>query len=117
MREIVARRFDVVIDHDDTAEGGLGPLDDQLAHFARAAVIVAPHGSGLFGLAATAPEACVVEFFPERYLNLCYAAVARKLDRTYRGLLIDAAGDAELAALPGVLDECVLRRRNATRGM
>ena len=83
----------------------------------RAAVIVAPHGSGLFGLAATAPQACVVEFFPERYLNLCYAAVARKLDRTYRGLLIDAAGDAELAALPGVLDECVLRRRNATRGM
>ena len=24
---------------------------------------------------------------------------------------------SELAALPGVLDECVLRRRNATRGM
>ena len=117
VREVVARRFDVVIDHDDNVEGGLGPLDDQLAHFARAAVIVAPHGSGLFGLAATAPQACVVEFFPERYLNLCYAAVARRLDRTYRGLLIDAAGDAELAALPGVLDECVLRRRNATRGM
>ena len=117
VREIVARRFDVVIDRDENVEGGLGPLDDQLAHFARAAVIVAPHGSGLFGLAATAPQACVVEFLPERYLDLCYAAVARKLDRTYRGLVIDAAGDAELAALPGALDECVLRRRNATRGM
>ena len=87
---------------------------------ARSSFIDAPNDDkpcAAFAIAATAPEACVVEFFPERYLNLCYAAVARKLDRTYRGLLIDAAGDAELAALPGVLDECVLRRRNATRGM
>ena len=36
VREIVARRFDVVIDRDENVEGGLEPLDDQLLPTLRA---------------------------------------------------------------------------------
>ena len=103
VREIVARRLDVVIDHDDTVEGAGAPgrparplrarrRDRRAARLGA----VRPRGHGARGVRRGVLSG--------RYLNLCYAAVARKLDRTYRGLLIDAAGDAESRALPGVLD-------------
>ncbi|KAH8066044.1 DUF563-containing protein [Aureococcus anophagefferens] len=108
VRAVVEARFDTVLHHDDA--GDIGSLDDQLDRFARAEVVVAPHGAALVGLPATAPGACVVEYLPENYLNLCFAGVARRLNRTYRAARVDARGEADVAALPAMLDACVAAR-------
>ncbi|KAH8073509.1 hypothetical protein JL721_2811 [Aureococcus anophagefferens] len=108
VRAVVEARFDTVLHHDDA--GDIGSLDDQLDRFARAEVVVAPHGAALVGLPATAPGACVVEYLPENYLNLRFAGVARRLNRTYRAARVDARGEADVAALPAMLDACVAAR-------
>ncbi len=62
-------------------------LREQIALFAEAAAIVAPHGAGLTNLAWCAPNTKVVEIFSPLYVNLCYWAIASLTQADYYYLL------------------------------
>ncbi len=63
------------------------PLSGQIAAFAGAAAIVAPHGAGLAHLAFAAPGTRVVELFPLSHGTPAFAMIAAALGLRYRALL------------------------------
>ncbi len=83
------------------------PLDEQLAAFAEAEVVVAPHGAGLVSLYA-ARDAKVVELFGDSYVNGCYYALSSALGLDYSYLVGPTRGpwdlQVDLAALGRALD-------------
>jgi capsular polysaccharide biosynthesis protein len=82
-------------------------LDDQLAAFAEAEVVVAPHGAALVNLVASRTTT-VVELLGESYLNGCYYALAAALGLPYWYLITANRGrhdlEVDLAALDRTLD-------------
>ena len=59
----------------------------QLRMFARARVVVAPHGAGEVHLIAAAPRTCVVEMLShDAWFNPCYARLAYLLDHNYESV-------------------------------
>jgi capsular polysaccharide biosynthesis protein len=58
---------------------GAQPVAAQIAAFADAESIVAPHGASLANLAFTTGDTAVVEMFPPTYVNTCYWALSRQL--------------------------------------
>ena len=66
------------------------PVADQLRLFARAAAVVAPHGGAGINSLACAPGTLYIEFLPtDTSINLCYAALASKLQLRYVGLPVN----------------------------
>jgi len=62
----------------------LPSLTEQLRMFARARVVVAPHGAGEVHLIAAAPRTCVVEMLShDAWFNPCYARLAYLLGHDY----------------------------------
>lgn len=60
---------------------------EQVALFAQAEVIVAPHGAGLSGLVYCNPGTTVVEFFSPQYVYACFYALADNQCLDYHYLL------------------------------
>ncbi|NJN87979.1 MAG: DUF563 domain-containing protein [Leptolyngbyaceae cyanobacterium SL_7_1] len=60
---------------------------EQVALFANARVIVAPHGSGLTNLVFCHPDATVIELFSPHYVYPCYWYLANLVNVTYYYLL------------------------------
>jgi hypothetical protein len=70
-------------------------LDEQLAAFAGAEAVVAPHGAGLVNLIA-ARDAKLLELFAESYVNGCYYALCDALGLAYHYLVVPGAGRWDL---------------------
>ncbi len=70
-----ARGFELI-------DPGLLRFDEQVAVFAEAAVIVAPHGGALTNI-VFGEGACVVELFEPSYVNPCYYVLAARSGHDY----------------------------------
>jgi capsular polysaccharide biosynthesis protein len=66
---------------------------EQIAAFARAKVIVAPHGAGLANVAFCQPGTRVVELYHRAYVNPCFARLAEIKGLDHRPVI--ASGDGE----------------------
>jgi len=67
---------------------GAMPVAEQIALFAGAEMIVAPHGAALANLVFVAPGTRVVELFAPSYVNTCYWELSQRLGGVdYRYLL------------------------------
>ena len=58
-------------------------LDEQIAHFAAAEAVVAPHGAGLTNALFMPRTATVIELLPSRKVKTCYFSLARALGLRY----------------------------------
>jgi capsular polysaccharide biosynthesis protein len=69
-------------------------IDEQIALFRNAEVIVSAHGAGLINLVFANSNVRVIELFPENYINKCFWAIAAKKNMTYTGLVnpVDLTG-------------------------
>ncbi|MEO0469435.1 MAG: glycosyltransferase family 61 protein [Bacteroidota bacterium] len=67
------------------------PLADQIALFAQAEAVVAPHGAGLTHLSWCRPGTKVIEFFSPYFQNLCYYALADMAGLDYYYLMGEGA--------------------------
>ncbi len=113
------------------------PLAGQVAAFATAEMIVAPHGAGLAHLAFAAPGTRVVEIFPSSHGTPAFAMIGAALGLRYRAVICDDLVAAErpefhdlrvdpaavLAALDGAVSDSPpaptarpARRRRSTAG-
>lgn len=81
---------------------GAMPVADQLALFAEAEAIVAPHGAGLVNLLA-ASDATVLELLPDSWVNGCYYALAATLGLDYSYLVTPSARRHDLHVEPAAL--------------
>jgi capsular polysaccharide biosynthesis protein len=94
-------------------------LSAQIALFAGAEALVAPHGAGLTNLIWCAPQTKILEVFSPLYVNLCYWSIASVVEADYYYLLgteeevVDDVNDSRYflenisvdpAALEGALD-------------
>lgn len=71
-------------------------VEEQIAAFAEAQVVVGPHGAGLTNLVFCQPGATVIEIFAPDYVNVCYWNLASTIEGLrYRYLV---CGDASLRA-------------------
>jgi len=61
---------------------------EQIALFANAKGLIAPHGSGLSNIIFLPQSALVVELFPRHYVVKCYMNLAKLLNLPYRGLIL-----------------------------
>lgn len=70
----------------------LGPLAvrDQVAAFASAEIVVAPHGAGLTNLVFSPPGTTLVELFAPQYQNPCYYQLCCTAGHRYHALLGEA---------------------------
>jgi len=73
---------------------------EQINAFARAKVIVAPHGAGLANMTFCQPGARVVELFNRSYINPCFWRLATLKNLDYRPLITESG--EELACDPKV---------------
>jgi capsular polysaccharide biosynthesis protein len=100
VRALAGRGFERLVLSDLT-------LDEQLAAFAGAEAVVAPHGAGLVNLIA-ARDAKLLELFAESYVNGCYYALSAALGLPYSYLVVPGAGrwdlQVEVAALLRAVD-------------
>jgi hypothetical protein len=62
-------------------------LSAQIALFAEAEAVVAPHGAGLTHLIWCAPQTKILEVFSPLYVNLCYWSIASVVEADYYYLL------------------------------
>lgn len=90
-------------EHDDR---DLPPLRAQLAAFANAAVIVAPHGAALTLAVAAPARTCMIEMVPSSNLVPCYMRLAYLLNFNYYGMPLASSGTARLSELEIALDKC-----------
>ena len=65
---------------------------DQVRVFSAAETIFAPHGAGLSNIVWCAEGTTVLEIFPRKYINDCYARLAVTLKLRYSYLVADADG-------------------------
>jgi hypothetical protein len=82
------------------------PLEEQIRLFARADMIVAPHGAGLVNTIYS-EEATVIELFG-KYVNGCYFTMADGLGLNYACLLCAGIGSnirVDINALTTTIDE------------
>lgn len=63
------------------------PFAEQVALFASAERVVAPHGAGLSNLVFCTPGTPVLEIFAPTYVNVCYWALSNQVDAGYHYLL------------------------------
>lgn len=68
------------------------PWHHQVAAFARARVVVAPHGAGLANLLFCRPQTRIVELFHPGYLHWCFWHLASLCDMDYRPVVGDGDG-------------------------
>ena len=69
------------------------PLLEQLRAFARARVVVAPHGAGEVHVVASARRTCVVELLShDAWFNLCYARLSYLLGHDYAAVSMRREG-------------------------
>ena len=89
-----------LIVHDDSS---LPNLLTQLSNFARARVIIAPHGAGLLNLIATRRDTTVIEFIDyQSNVNLCYTRLSVLMGNRYHSISL-SDGRADLEALNSTL--------------
>jgi capsular polysaccharide biosynthesis protein len=69
-------------------------LTQQIDHFRRARLIVAPHGAGLTNLIFARPEVTVLELFGATYRNRCFERLAAAVGCGYQALIHDDARDS-----------------------
>jgi len=69
--------------HDDS---NMPKLQEQLARFAEASVVVAQHGAGLLNLIAVASDTIVVEFIDAARPNVCYARLSVMQGNSYHAV-------------------------------
>jgi len=62
-------------------------ISQQIALFANAEMIIAPHGAGLTNLLWCNPTAKVMEIFSPNYVNVCFWTIANHIGLTYHYLL------------------------------
>ena len=67
-------------------------LDQQIALFRGARVIVAAHGAGLSNIVFSRPGTIVYELVPSHYRNPCFLALARQTGLAYWADLFDSGG-------------------------
>jgi capsular polysaccharide biosynthesis protein len=71
---------------------------EQVAAFAAAKIVVAPHGAGLANLAFCRPGTRVVEFFNRSYVNPCFGVWAEVARLDYHPIIPDGAGEVGRAS-------------------
>jgi len=69
--------------HDDSH---LPLVFEQLAHFANASMVVAPHGAGLINLLACVEGTQVIELMDLSYMNICYTRLSVLMEHEYHGV-------------------------------
>jgi len=62
-------------------------VKEQAMLFRRASAVLAPHGAGLSNLVFAPATTKVLEIFPERYVNVCYWAIACLINMPYSYLI------------------------------
>ena len=79
---------------------------EQIAAFANARVVVAPHGAGLSNVVFCPPGAIVIELFNRRYVHACYWMLCDVRGLDYRPVVERGEGDVcnDLAALTADID-------------
>jgi hypothetical protein len=94
----------------EVVDPGMLSLDEQIAMFADAEVVVAPHGGALtnvvFGQAAV-----VIEIFDPDYINPCYYALADRCDHEYWYVVGQTEPGGHLRVSPALLAETLARIR------
>lgn len=80
------------------------PLDEQIALFARAEIVVGPHGGGLTNLVWCRPGAAVVELYGDDYVNPVFWKLATLLDLRHHHVI----GHPADAGLPRGYGEMVV---------
>lgn len=102
-------------DFDDSTD--LGTVPQQLARFAQADVIVAPHGAGLVNMVAARPSTCVLEFIPDYHFNTCFINLGgRSFNLTYNAMLYGHHRNAEpnITFVDQSLRRCALHRQQSS---
>lgn len=56
---------------------------DQIKLFARAKIVIAPHGAGLTNLIYCPSDVTVIEFLPDKYQNKCFEQLCKVLNLNY----------------------------------
>jgi capsular polysaccharide biosynthesis protein len=92
----------------DVVDPGTLSFDEQIAMFADAEVVVAPHGGGLTNI-LFGQNAVVVELFDPSYINPCYYAMADRCDHEYWYVVGHSEGNGNLRVSPAVLAETLAR--------
>jgi len=95
-----SRGLDVHI-HDD---GRLPSVRMQLHSFAKAALVVAPHGAGLVNIVISYPGTPIIEFLDSSWLNTCFLRLATLLGHRYHGILMKPGRSVDI----GILEETLL---------
>lgn len=80
MQDFARRAGLLLVIHDDTK---LPPLKEQLERFARASVLVSPHGAGEVNMVAMRPGSHVIELMDFKNMNTCFARIAHILGLSY----------------------------------
>lgn len=94
--------------HDD---GNLPSVNEQLSAFARAKMILAPHGAGMAMIAATAPGACVIEVFTDYHHPFLNARAVHLEGHYYSGIVLDPCDSTEEVQDPNcAIEPAVLRQ-------
>lgn len=89
-----------------TIDPGTLTVAEQIAAFAGAEVVVAPHGAALTNLAFASPGARVVELFAPDYVNTCYFELASQVPGlTYRYLVGTGASPRRERAMAGITSD------------
>jgi capsular polysaccharide biosynthesis protein len=80
-RALIAALEAIGIEH--VSMGGR-PMEEQIAIFAGASLVVAPHGAALTNLIFARPGAMLYELFPANYPQNCYRILAGQMDMAYQ---------------------------------
>jgi capsular polysaccharide biosynthesis protein len=62
---------------------GRHSIEEQIGIFARARVVIGPHGAGLTNIAFCCPGTTLYEIMGDRLINPCYANLAHSLGMNY----------------------------------
>jgi hypothetical protein len=94
----------------DVVDPGTSSFDEQIAMFADAEVVIAPHGGALTNV-VFGQNAVVVEIFDPDYINPCYYAMSDRCDHEYWYVVGESEPGGHLRVSPALLAETLARIR------
>jgi capsular polysaccharide biosynthesis protein len=94
----------------DVVDPGALSLNEQIAMFADAEVVISPHGGALTNV-VFGRDAAVIEIFDPDYINPCYYAMADRCDHEYWYVVGETEPGGHLRVSPGPLAETLARIR------
>jgi capsular polysaccharide biosynthesis protein len=94
----------------DVVDPGTLTLDEQIAMFADAEIVIAPHGGALTNV-VFGQNTVVIEIFDPDYINPCYYAMADRCDHEYWYVVGQTEPGGHLRVSPALLTETLTRIR------